>query len=100
MQCFVHLFELCKQDWFAVASIIGSIIEILKREQPFISEVYLHSDNGACYHNAHLLFALPAIGSRTGIHIRRYDYSEPQVGKDIFDRKIAPMKAHIRRYVK
>ena len=46
-----------------------------------------------------LLLALPAIGARTGIHIRRYDFSEPQAGKDICDRKIAPMKAHIRRYV-
>ena len=26
-------------------------------------------------------------------------FSEPQAGKDICDRKIAPMKAHIRRYV-
>ena len=99
VQCFVHLFELCKQDWFAVASIIESLLEILKREQPFISEVYLRSDNGACYHNAPLLFALPAIGLRTGIHIPRYDFSETQAGKDICDRTIAPMKAHIRRYV-
>ena len=39
------------------------------------------------------------LGSRTGIQIRRYDVSEPQVGKDICERKIAPTKAHIRRYV-
>ena len=99
VQCFAHLFEECKQDWFAVASIIENLLETLKREQPFISEVFLRSDNGACYHNAPLLLALPAIGARTGIRIRRYDFSEPQAGKDICDRKIAPMKAHIRRYV-
>ena len=46
-----------------------------------------------------LLVALPAIGSRTGIRIRRYDFLEPQAGKDICDRNIAPMKAHIRRNV-
>ena len=99
VQCFVHLFEECKQDWFTVASIIENLLETLKGEQPFISEVFLRSDNGACYHNAPLLLALPAIGARTGIRIRRYDFSEPQAGKDICDRKIAPMKAHIRRYV-
>ena len=99
VQCFSHLFEECKQDWFAVASIVENLLEILKREKPFISEVFLRSDNGACYHNAALLLALPATGSRTGIRIRRYDFSEPQAGKDICDRKIAPMKAHIRRYV-
>ena len=98
VQCFSHLFEECK-DWFAVASIVENLLEILKREKPFISEVFLRSDNGACYHNTASLLALPAIGSRTGIRIRRYDFSEPQAGKDICDRKIAPMKAHIRRYV-
>ena len=45
------------------------------------------------------LFALPAIGSGTRIQIRRYDFSEPQAGTDICHRNIAPMKAHIRRYV-
>ena len=99
VQCFVHLFEQCNQDWFAVASIIESLLKTVKKEQPAISEVFLRSDNGGCYHNAPLLCALPAIGSRTGIQIKRYDFSEPQAGKDICDRKVAPMKAHIRRYV-
>ena len=46
MQCFAHLFEECKQDWFAVASIIKYLLASLKREQPFISEAFLRSDNG------------------------------------------------------
>ena len=50
-------------------------------EQPFITEAFLRFDDGASYHNAPLLFALPAIGSRTRILIRRYDFSEPQAGK-------------------
>ena len=29
----------------------------------------------------------------------RYDFSEPQAGKDICDRKTAAMKAHIKRWV-
>ena len=86
------------QDWFTVASIIESLLKTVKTEQPFSTEVFLCSDNGACYHNAPL-FALPATGSRTRTQIRRYDSSEPQAGKDICDRKITPMKAHIRRYV-
>lgn len=71
VQCFVHSFEQCKQDWFAVASIIESLLKTFKTEQPFITEAFLRSDNGACYHNAPLLFALLAIGSRTGIQIKR-----------------------------
>ena len=71
VQCFSHLFEECKQDWFAVASIVENLLEILKREKPFISEVFLRSDNGACYHYAALLLAIAGTGSRTGIHINR-----------------------------
>ena len=28
----------------------------------------------------------------------RYDFSDPHAGKDICDRKIAPIRAHIRRF--
>ena len=33
------------------------------------------------------------------MNLIRYDFSESQAGKDICDRKTAPMKAHIRRFV-
>ena len=46
-----------------------------------------------------LLLSLPFIGQPTGMTILPYDFSEPQSGKDICDRKTAPMKAHIRRCV-
>ena len=36
---------------------------------------------------------------RTGVRPVRYDFSEPQAGKDICDRKTAAMKAHIKRWV-
>ena len=36
---------------------------------------------------------------RSGIKVVRYDFSDPQAGKDIYDRKTAPMKAHIKRWV-
>ena len=39
------------------------------------------------------------MGERVGVVPLRYDFSESQAGKDICDRKTAPMKAHIRRWV-
>ena len=45
------------------------------------------------------MLSLPFIGQQTGITILRYDFSEPQSGKDICDRKTAPMKVHIPRWV-
>ena len=36
---------------------------------------------------------------RTGIEVTRYDFSDPQAGKDLCDRKIAPCKQRLRNYV-
>ena len=72
---------------------------MIKNQNPNITDVYLKSDNAGCYHNSQLLLALPDISRRTGISIQRYDFSDPQSGKDICNRKISPMKGHIRRFV-
>ena len=64
-----------------------------------VSRVFFRSDNAGCYHNAALILSLPEIGRRVGIEICRYDFSDAQAGKDICDRKIAPMKAHIKQWV-
>ncbi|PFX14753.1 hypothetical protein AWC38_SpisGene21066 [Stylophora pistillata] len=37
-------------------------------------------------------------GKRIGIVVMRYDFSEPQYGKDVCDRILCPMKSTIRRY--
>ena len=46
-----------------------------------------------------MLLSLPSLGKRVGITVSRYDFSEPQAGKDICDRRIVPVKSHIRRYI-
>ena len=61
--------------------------------------MYLRSDNAGCYHCGYLLLSLPGIGDRTGVKIVRYDFSEPQAGKDIYDRRIAAVKNHMRRFI-
>ena len=99
VECFVHIFDTCTQNSFAVASIIEHLLKTIKKESPEINNVYLRSDNAGCYHSGSLLLSLPLNGQRTGITVQRYDFSEPQSGKDICDRKTAPMKAHIRRWV-
>ena len=58
----------------------------------------MRSDEAGCYHNNSLIAALPSIGERTGISVRRFDHSEPQHGKDICDRILCPMKAAIRTF--
>ncbi|CAB4039653.1 Hypothetical predicted protein [Paramuricea clavata] len=48
---------------------------------------------------APLMLSIPGISKRTGIEIRRYDFSDAQPGKDICDRRIACVKSHIRHFL-
>ena len=96
---FIPLFDDCTQNWFAVASILAHTLETLKRLKPHLEEAFLRSDNAGCYHTAFLLLSLPSLGERSGVGIARYDFSERQAGKDIFDRRIASIKSRIRQFV-
>ena len=99
VECFVHIFNNCTQNSFAVLSIIENLLNKVKEEYPVVTTAYLRSDNAGCYHNGPLLLSLRDVGQRTGVRPVRYDFSEPQAGKDICDRKTAPMKAPIKRWV-
>ena len=99
VETFVHLLDACVQDWFSVASIIEHTLRVIKMEDPHITKVYLRSDNAGCYHNTELLLSLQALVARHGMVFVRYDFSDPQSGKDVCDRRIASMKTHIRRWV-
>ena len=95
---YAYLFNSCSQDWFTVLSILENLMSVIKRSDPLITKAYLRSDEAGCYHNSSLLASLRDIGSRQGIEIVRYDYSEPQYGKDMCGRILCPMKAAVRRY--
>lgn len=95
---YVHLFDTSTQDWFAVTSIIENLLLHIKAANPRIKNAYLRSDEAGCYHNNMLVAAIKDIGDRVGIQIKRYDFSEPQQGKDICDRIICPLKSAIRAY--
>ena len=55
LQSFTHLFDTCRQDWFAVSSIIQNTLEMIKTQKPHITHVYLHSNEAGCYQNNSLL---------------------------------------------
>ena len=99
VECFVHLFNTCNQNSFAVMSVIEHLLQNSKLEYPSISKACLRSDNAGCYRNGPLILSPPVMGEKTGVMPLRYDFSEPQAGQDICDRKTAPMKAHIRRWM-
>lgn len=93
------MFDNCTQDWFAVASVIEDLLSTLKESCPHINEAFIRSDNAGCYHCGPLMLAIPEISKRTGVMIRRYDFSDAQAGKDICDRRIASAKSHMRRFL-
>jgi len=71
----------------------------LKAENPNIQEAFLRSDDVGCYHCAYLILSLPSLRERAGIKIVRYDFSDPQAGKDVCGRRIATVKSHMRRFI-
>ena len=98
LQSYAHLFDACQQDWFAVCSVAEHTLQEIKRQKPHVSKIYLRSDEAGCYHNNFLIAAVKDFGQRMGIDVCRYDYSEPQYGKDVCDRILCPMKSCIRRF--
>ena len=96
---YIHLFDECTQNWFAVASVLEHTLAVLKAAYPNLRDAFLRSDNAGCYHCAFLILSLPSLGKRAGISIARYDFSDPQAGKDVCDRRIATVKSHMRRYI-
>ena len=95
---YAHLFDSCTQDWYAVASIIENLLLTIKSNMPLVSKACIRSDEAGCYHNNLLIASLPDIGKRVGISVQSYHFSEPQQGKDIYDRIISPLKSSIRKY--
>lgn len=95
---YAHLFNNCRQDWYAVLSVLEDLLSIIKGNNAGITKAYIRSDEAGCYHNSQLIASLQQLGERHSIKIVRYDHSEPQFGKDICDRILCPMKAAIRRF--
>ncbi|KAK3731075.1 hypothetical protein QZH41_007964 [Actinostola sp. cb2023] len=85
-------------DWYAVCAILEHVLKTIKESKPDIKQVLLRSDGAGCYHNHSLLAAVVDIGNRVGIKVKRYDFSEPQFGKDVCDRIISPMKGSLHKY--
>ena len=98
-QIFVHIIENCLQDTSAVVRILEHTLRTLKTEHPEITSAFLRQDNAGCYHNSVLLATCDVMKTKTGVTVRRVDFSDPQGGKGACDRKAATIKAHARRHI-
>ena len=91
----IHIFESTKQDSNAVISLLQHVLEVVKHSDPSITTAYLRQDNAGCYHSANTILGVRELGKKTGIQIKRMDFSDPQGGKGPCDRKAAQVKRHM-----
>lgn len=96
---YIVVLDSCKQDWFAVSCILEEVLSVVKASHPTVTQAKVRSDNAGCYHCTALLTTINNSSNGSGIEVKRYDFSEPQAGKDLCDRKIAPCKQRLRNYV-
>ena len=61
VECFVHVFDNCTQNSFAVVSIIEHLLNTIKKESPEIKSVFLRADNASCYHSRPLLLSFGSL---------------------------------------
>ncbi len=97
-QTFVHIFEETNQDVDAVIGIVDSVFgEIKSQFGPKV--IFIRFDNAGCYHNQTLVTILNFLGKKYTHKVVRLDFNEPSAGKDICDRKIAPIRRIIQNYI-
>ena len=95
---FLHLFDAISQDSDCVLGIIDSVFKFIGENFGNIS-LNIRSDNAGCYHCKSLISFIQLFAEKHHVTVARYDFCEPQTGKDICDRKISPIKRAIMQYI-
>ena len=98
-QTLVHVFQSCAQDSTTVASIMIDCLVSLKKDIPELEMVYYKQDNAGCYHSGNSIISAKMAGDVAGVAVVRNDFSDPQGGKGVCDRKAATIKGDVGRYV-
>ena len=98
-QSFIHILESGLQDRHTVVSIMAHVLSTLKAQHLEITEAYYRQDNAGCYHRASTILSTKLISERSGIDIRRMDFSDPQGGKGSADRKSEQVKCRVKAFV-
>ena len=96
----VHVFQSSVQDSVTVASIMLDCLTTLKKEIPELEMAYYKQDNAGCYHSGNSIISAKLAGDAVGVAVVRNDFSDPQGGKGVCDRKAATIKGrYVGRYV-
>ncbi|XP_063412207.1 uncharacterized protein LOC134694977 [Mytilus trossulus] len=96
--CYVHILEDGSQGWFSIANILVHLLHEFKSDKPLLEELFLKSDNAACYHCTNLISFIQQCNKDFPIKIKQYNFSEAQAGKDLCDSKTGSCRLHIFKY--
>ena len=94
----VHLIEETQQDSNCVLGIIDSVLSFINNNFENVL-VNIRSDNAGCYHSKDLICLLALFAKKHKVKVLSYHFSEPQLGKDICDRKISVLRRTIIQYI-
>jgi len=71
----------------------------MKKEIPDVEMAYYKQDNAGCYHSGNSIISAKLAGNAVGVAVVRNDFSDPQGGKGVCDRKAATIEGDVGRYV-
>ncbi|CAC5380307.1 unnamed protein product [Mytilus coruscus] len=72
--CYVHILEDGSQGWFSIANILVHLLHEFKSEKPLLEELFLKSDNAACYHCTNLISFIQECNKDFPIKIKQYNF--------------------------
>ena len=92
---FVHVFQTCNQDSYAVLSVMKDVIGKLKSHLSQLKPVFYRQHNAKCYHCGATIVGARFASRFHGVSVKRLDFSDPQGGKGPCNRKAASLKLHM-----
>ena len=92
---FVHVFQTCNQDSYAVLSVMKDVIGKLKSHLTQLKSVFYRQHNAKCYHCGATIVGARFTSRFHGVSVKRLDFSDPQGGKGPCNRKAASLKLHM-----
>jgi len=99
--CCYYLLPLCQgfQSLFIHVDVHNPVIIMASMLCSIVTFLTEKLDNTGCYLCSHLIHSLPNLRECTGIKIIRYDFSDPQAGKDLCDRRMATVQSYLHRNI-
>ena len=87
------------QGTSAVISIADVVLHQFRQYEPLVTKLVAKSDNAGCYSGNYQAESMHILCKSKSMYLTRYDFNEPQCGKDKCDRESAAAKTIICSYV-